>query len=255
MDNNNKNNTTVIFRDKSKFNNDQTTTTIQSNATSDAENTPKKNEIKINSMKELDIGDHIVLASIRDIESKKFCHAILINLGNDVDLNLIEIIYFDNGTADEFLNGYFFQSSFEDNSETTLKISSGIKRNQIKIDLLKLDVFRIEYEIFKCLSVEETLRKGAEFVGKPKYNLFINNDEHFCIYSKTGKAAKLFILSPELSHKKVIEKSFNNVSSECVRSLAAQVNIINFSRGRHVIFFANNFFSVINHLTLLSCNS
>ena len=74
------------------------------------------------------------------------------------------------------------------------------------VDFKKVDVYRFNYEIKerRCLEVRETLLKAERFVGKSKYNLFVNNDEHFCIYAKTGIAAKLFILSPELSKKRIV---------------------------------------------------
>ena len=103
---------------------------------------------------------------------------------------------------------------------------SGIKQSTIEADLTKLEVYMIEYDAEKgeCLSADETLKKARKYVGQSKYNVFVNNDEHFAIYCKTGKAAKLFILDPkEFNTKNILGKS---LSSKIVSSLAQQTGQI-----------------------------
>ena len=90
----------------------------------------------------------------------------------------------------------------------------------------KLEIYKIEYDAAKneCLSAEDTLQKARKYIGQPKYNVFVNNDEHFAIYCKTGKAAKLFILNPnEFNTKNILGKS---LSSKIVSSLAQQTGQI-----------------------------
>lgn len=74
----------------------------------------------------------------------------------------------------------------------------GVKKSRLAIDLSKVELFKVNYDPEKepCLTPQETVEKARSFVGKQKYNVFVNNDEHFAIYCKTGKAAKLFVIDP-----------------------------------------------------------
>lgn len=62
----------------------------------------------------------------------------------------------------------------------------------------KVEIYKVNYDPVKepCLSPQETIEKARKLVGKEKYNIFVNNDEHFAIFCKTGKAAKLFVVDP-----------------------------------------------------------
>lgn len=163
-------------------------------------------EIKVKSLSELTVGDHVIIAH-RD-ELCRFTHAILTQC--QADFQLIEIIYYADGN--EFIKRFVKERDCKEETEVLESLDQirldfvGIKRSLIMIDFKKVDVYRFNYEIKErtCLSVKETILKAERFIGKSKYNLFVNNDEHFCIYAKTGIAAKLFILSPELSKKKIV---------------------------------------------------
>ena len=76
--------------------------------------------------------------------------------------------------------------------------TNGVKKSTLLIDLAKVEIYKVNYDPIKepCLTAQETVEKARQFVGKQKYNIFINNDEHFAIYCKTGKAAKLFVIDP-----------------------------------------------------------
>ncbi len=177
---------------------------------SSRDNNEVMNETKIVSLNELNTGDHIVLISYED--QTKFSHAIL--TGIKLELSLIEIVYYGNGT--ELIKNFIKDDSDSDKNQIA------VKKNNILIDLQQLDIFRLEYEPFKCLTADETCQNAEKLIGKTKYNTFVNNDEHFCVYCKTGKAGKLFILKPDLSKEVVLSKTFNNLSSACVTNLASQ---------------------------------
>ena len=83
-------------------------------------------------------------------------------------------------------------SKREETSESCEK--NGVKKSLIVVDLTQIQLYKVDYakNNQKCLSAEETLNKARKFLGQSKYNIFTNNDEHFCIYCKTGKAAKVY---------------------------------------------------------------
>lgn len=74
----------------------------------------------------------------------------------------------------------------------------GVKKSTLLIDLTKVEIYKVIYDPVTepCLPPQETVEKARKFIGKEKYNVFVNNDEHFAIYCKTGKAAKLFVIHP-----------------------------------------------------------
>jgi hypothetical protein len=148
---------------------------------------PKKlnheNEYQIHTLNELSIGDHAVLV----FNDKTYCHCIIEKIEN----NNISIIYYDDGKneCDVILNTQ---------QEKCRKVGTK-KAEIINFDQKKFEIFKVVYneddEI--CLNSVQTLLKANELVGKTKYNIFENNDEHFAIYCKTGKAGKIFLLDPQ----------------------------------------------------------
>lgn len=99
---------------------------------------------------------------------------------------------------------------------------NGVKKSTLIIDLTKVEIYKVYYDPVKepCLPVQETIEKARKFIGKEKYNIFINNDEHFAIYCKTGKAAKLFVVDPaDLQAKKIIGR---DISDKIVINLAQE---------------------------------
>ena len=166
-------------------------------------------EFKVNRLDELKISDHVVIV----MGEHDFCHAILTDF--DLKMDTIEIIYFDDPEIQCSLN-QFIQGGSENADK------KGIKCCQIKVNFKQFEVYRVDYELNneKTLTAEETLEKARKFVGDSKYNIFENNDEHFAIFCKTGKAAKLFVISPkDFNGKKIIGK---DLSDKIVGSLAEQ---------------------------------
>lgn len=166
------------------------------------------NEVKIEKLSNMCPADHIVIS----IDAHKYCHAIV----EDVitENAIVGIIYFDNAETQCALDEYMSNTSScaiieypepketktsrkEAKKEKRKKINS-VKKSTLHIDLSKVEIYKVLYDLFKepCLTAEETLEKARKFVGKEKYNIFVNNDEHFAIYCKTGKAAKLFVIDP-----------------------------------------------------------
>lgn len=143
-------------------------------------------EVQIGSLDELSLADHIIIS----LSQTDYKHAILSDI-NKAD-NQIEIIYYDDSQIACSLK------KFENNETENNCEKSGVKKSKISIDLEQVKLFKVDYaaDNQKCLTASETLDKANKFVGQTKYNIFTNNDEHFCIYCKTGKAAKLFIVSP-----------------------------------------------------------
>ena len=188
-------------------------------------NTEIDNEKMISSLKELEVGDHIVIS----VDSKKYCHAIVDNLDNEK--SLIDVIYYDDTKAQCSLDGYMLNAPActmlseitgrdECNqSEKTDCKQYGVKKSTLLIDMAQVSIYKINYEE-PMMPVEKTLHRARKYIDQSKYNVFINNDEHFAIYCKTGKAAKLFIIDPkEISAETIIGKS---ISEKIVTSLAKQ---------------------------------
>lgn len=169
-------------------------------------------EHKIQTLDELNPGDHIVISV--DLQNKKYCHAILES--SNAEKRIINIIYYDDSES---------QCSLDEFSILVDKPAckkNGVKSNTLSIDLSQIGVYKVEYDQSKetCLPPEETLEKARKFIGEIKYNIFVNNDEHFSIYCKTGKAAKLFIINPnDIRAKNIIGKE---LSDKIVSNLAQQ---------------------------------
>lgn len=166
-----------------------------------------KLDIKISQFKELKIGDHAIL-SVHN-QPEQFCHVIV--KGIQCDPDIIFVIYF--GDGEEFLIDLVKHNGSK-------QVEVGVKQNLIKIDMNEIEIHRYDYEAGdqKCLLIEETIAKAEKFIGESKYSLFANNDEHFCIFCKTGKAGKLFITNPKVNSKKIAQ----NLKDNCVRDLATQ---------------------------------
>ena len=192
----------------------------------DAENklsmhTPDEFEakVKILSLCELEPADHIVVST----DAKKYCHAIVDSV--DAEQNHLDVIYFDDTETQCSLDAYMrsatcsllkpsdvvldttIQPDGKKPAETVDCRKHGVKKSSLLIDLAEVEVFKIGYEE-PVMTAEQTLAKARKYIGHVKYNVFINNDEHFAIYCKTGKAAKLFIIDPkEVSATRVLGKS------------------------------------------------
>jgi hypothetical protein len=166
-------------------------------------------ESKISSLSEVAPADHIVIS----VDAKKYCHAIVDSV--DVEKDVVAVIYFDDTETQCSLDAYMLNEMcvrFDECKTSTDKQridcrKHGVKKSSLLIDLTQVEIYTIRYEE-PIVSAEKTLEKANKYVGHEKYNVFINNDEHFAIYCKTGKAAKLFIIDPkEISATKIIGKS------------------------------------------------
>jgi hypothetical protein len=176
-------------------------------------------ERKILALEELEPADHIVIS----VDAKNYCHAILDSL--DLDQSRIDVIYFDDTETQCSLDAYMLDSVCAASASSVADEASqkpvkkenrkeridcrkhGVKKSTLLIDLAEVEVYKIAYEE-PVVTVEKTLAKARKYIGHAKYNVFINNDEHFAIYCKTGKAAKLFIIDPkEVSATRVLGKS------------------------------------------------
>lgn len=168
-------------------------------------------EQKIFSLDQLDPGDHLILS----LDPSKYCHAILDQV--HPEKNLIQIIYFDDTHTQCSLQDFLLKL---DNSEPKKRLA-GVKLDTLEIDLEKISIYKVFYSITEsCLSPDESIQKARSYIGQLKYNIFVNNDEHFAIFCKTGKAAKLFIVNPnDISSKRIIGK---NLSQKLVENLAQQ---------------------------------
>ena len=173
-----------------------------------------KNEVKIESLVDLNQADHIIL-NFKENE-KLFCHAILKNF--EIETNQIEIIYYTDGTE----NFSFLDDFQSDNVNDSMK--RGVIQSRIQLTD-KIEIYRVDYSQ-DCLSPSETIDKAEKFVGQINYNIFTNTDEHFCIYCKTGKAAKLFILSPNLNTKNAAEFIRNKFVAD-LANLGGQIMLVN----------------------------
>jgi hypothetical protein len=166
-------------------------------------------EHEISSLDELNIADHIIIS----ISETKYRHAILLEKIKEEIINQIEIIYYDDSEIECSLN---------DNEIVENCQKNGVKKSKLTIDYQLIKIYKVDYELNnqKCLTSEETLKKANKFLGQTKYNIFTNNDEHFCIYCKTGKAGKLFIINPnDINAEKIIgvslkDKIISNLAQE-----------------------------------------
>jgi len=170
-------------------------------------------EHEILNLDELNIADHIIIS----ISETKYRHAILLEKIEEEEeeiINQIEIIYYDDSEIECSLNDY------HEIVESCPK--NGVKKSKLTIDFESIKIYKVDYELNnqKCLTSEETLKKANKFLGQTKYNIFTNNDEHFCIYCKTGKAGKLFIINPnDINAEKIIgvslkDKIISNLAQE-----------------------------------------
>ena len=80
---------------------------------------------------------------------------------------------------------------------------------------------------------EETVKRAKEHIGTDKYNVFVNTDEHFAIYCKTGKAGKLFVIDPnDVDIKNVLGGSvFDKIKGSLTMTGA---NVLLVSTARHI---------------------
>jgi hypothetical protein len=115
-------------------------------------------------------------------------------------------------------------------AETPSCRAHGVKKSALLIDLSKIEVYKVFYDVTKekTLPAEKTLEKARRLVGQEKYNVFLNNDEHFSIYCKTGKAAKLFIINPkDISAKNIIGKSIPEKIAINLAQESGQILLVN----------------------------
>ncbi|CAF0771215.1 unnamed protein product [Brachionus calyciflorus] len=178
-------------------------------------------EQKIKVLDQLEIGDHIVVS----IDLKSYCHAILESV--DLEKHTIQIIYYDDTHTQCSLSEYSL-------SEPTECRVVGVKRDLINVNFSQISIYKVIYELTEnCLPLEETIQKAQKCLGQTKYNIFVNNDEHFCIFCKTGKAAKLFIVNPnDIRAKNIIGK---DLSEKVIGNLAQEgVHILLVNTAKHI---------------------
>lgn len=166
-----------------------------------------ENEIKINNIDELNAGDHIIIV----FNEKNYFHAILHSIQqlieNENKIALLEITFYNSEKITDELKDYIVNNLYkakdeeeEKTSYVQLQYSLGVIEAKLIYKKDKFDIYRVVYDekVEACLSSNKTLDKAKSLIGESKYNVFENNDEHFAIYCKTGKAGKLFLL--ESSH-------------------------------------------------------
>jgi hypothetical protein len=145
----------------------------------DIEKHRTQNEKKISSIDELNPGDHIVIV----FSDTDYFHAILVS--TEKKQNILEVIFYNNDN---------FSTNLK---ELISKNNNGLKNGVQKAKLInnnnKFEIYKVLYKD-GCLNADETLKKANKLIDESKYNLFENNDEHFAIYCKTGKAGKLFLV-------------------------------------------------------------
>jgi outer membrane lipoprotein SlyB len=168
-------------------------------------------EHRIDSLEDLFQGDHVIVINA---ENRKYCHALVESV--DVKESLINVIY------------YVDTKETQQLSLDQVNGKSGVKTVGFAIDFKKVELYVVDYAPNQCLTREETIEKAKKLDNQTKYNLFTNNDEHFCIFCKTGKAGKLFVLNPaDISTKNIFGKS---ISSKVIGNLAqesGQVLLVN----------------------------
>jgi hypothetical protein len=193
-----------------------------------------ESELKVSNLIDLNIGDHVVIS----IDATHYRHGILNQLNKDK--SIIEIIYYDDDETQCNLNEFMIVTS---NNGLKDCGKPGVKINEITVDLNRIELYKVDYDLAeeKCLSVEETLKKANKLVGSAKYNIFVNNDEHFAIYCKTGKAAKLFIINPnDLTAKNLIGKSIGQKIASNLAQEGAQILLVNTAKHVSVIILFFN---------------
>ena len=179
-----------------------------------------ESEVKIDSLDELEIADHAVIS----FDEKTYCHCIIGKI--DVENNRIEIFYYDDGN---------FECGIDEHlkNEKCIK-SAGCKKAELFYDKKKFEIFKVKYsEEVKCLTPKETIDKANDLLGKTKYNVFENNDEHFASYCKTGKAGKLFLIDPQDVNPNEIFGG--NIAQKLTANLAQQgTNVILVNTATHI---------------------
>ena len=194
-----------------------------------------ENEVKISSVDELSIADHIVIA----FNDKNYCHCIVTNVNSKT--NTIEIVYYDDGKVEcDIERAIEFGIEEKEKKDETNKATEecaripGVKKTDLLFDKDKFEIFKVIYtEEVKCLSVSQTIAKVNELVGESKYNVFENNDEHFANYCKTGKAGKLFVLDPQDVDPN--EVFGGNIAKKLTSNLAQQgTNVILVNTATHI---------------------
>jgi len=141
-------------------------------------------EHQVTNLEELNLADHVIIS----LSPTEYRHAIVNSLNKEE--HQIEIIFYDDSQIKCSL------SQFEQEETVTVSCEkNGVKKSLLIVDLTQFQLYKVDYtkNNQKCLSERETLEKACKFLGQTKYNIFTNNDEHFCIYCKTGKAAKVNI--------------------------------------------------------------
>jgi hypothetical protein len=176
-------------------------------------------ENNIKHLKEILPGDHIVLV----LGPEKYLHTILNSVYHEIDQ--IECIFYDNYSENyQPLLAELLLGELRENA----KEKSGIKQSLIRADLNKIEIYKINYDEPIILTPEQTLAKARKYVGQTKYNIFANNDEHFAIYCKTGKAAKLFIIDPkEITARNIIGKSVPEKLAQNLAQESGQIILVN----------------------------
>lgn len=193
---------------------------------------PKFCEYKVASMDEVTPGDHIVI-SIRDNKAT-FRHCILIKI-NDMK-NFVELVYFDDQDQQEQDDADFHINDMLVDVERKQIGLNGVKKAECFVNLARLDVYKVDYaeagsakkQQQKMLDPSETIAKAEKLIGSVKYNIFVNNDEHFAVYCKTGKAAKLFVVvhPDELTNgKELAQKVSKGMAQE-----GTQIMLVNTAR-------------------------
>lgn len=197
-----------------------------------------ENEKKVNSLNELTIGDHVIIAFNESI----YCHCIVENI--NFEKESLQIIYYDDAKFKSGIDEYI-ESNNTTATSTIDKLKSkfrlkpkrkpGVKQIELNFDKTKFDLYKVIYDESKekCLQPTQTISKALEMLGKKKYNVFENNDEHFAIYCKTGKAGKLFILDP--NDVKTKEIFGGSISGKVAGDLAkAGTNIVLVNTAKHI---------------------
>jgi hypothetical protein len=154
----------------------------------------KQNEKEIASLEELQPGDHAVIA----FNDKQFCHVIVENV--EVKPKKLQIIFYQLAESSVFAeNAITDQNNNPEKVEKSKEKNIGVKESAIEVDFDKFRIYKVIYDekSEKTLEPSETIKRAREHIGSAKYNVFMNNDEHFVIYCKTGKAGKLFLIDPK----------------------------------------------------------
>jgi hypothetical protein len=149
-----------------------------------------QNEKKITSIEELHPGDHIVIV-FNDID---YFHAILVSTENIDFAYILELIFYSNNTS----ISTSLQELIEDNLyQKSEQIKNFVQKTKLIYDNCKYEIYKVLYDDL-ITKTDVTLDKASNLIGESKYNAFENNDEHFAIFCKTGKAGKLFLIDTEI---------------------------------------------------------